>query len=397
MPPDWRSHIHKLSIMMNDDAEFHFALQQFVKESGDAPVDYCLIEGITCNANGQMTAIQIVNVEAKVELAAVPKTVTELSFVGGVMKQPLSLAALPAWVMKVSFDGVKFVQGNAPVNFQIPKGNLRDLTCTRCGLVDVEWDKIPSLMHLDLSHNQLVAVPFDRLPRTLRSLNVSSCGLVVDVSKSVDLPPSLVALDISRNSFSGVFNWNFPNYLETLIASGNQLSGSGIIEKLPVSVVTVDLSNNALSGAFGDTSSFMSLQYVDLSHNKLSTIMWASLPPQLKTLVASHNELTGKLPVEALPTALLHLDVSWNKMSGPIKIDALPKQLEHLDVQHNEFSGPLDFSAFAPAIRFAYFQSNKFSGRPDVTRVPVDMRRLLFGDNDFESLMPPEHDPLDDL
>lgn len=75
----------------------------------------------------------------------------------------------------------------------------------------------------------------------------------------------------------------------------------------------LDVSGNNLRNWAADWSDWTSLQSLDLSRNRLTTIRGARLPADLQNLNLSHNWLRT-LAVPHLPTKLLRIDVSHNAL-----------------------------------------------------------------------------------
>lgn len=94
------------------------------------------------------------------------------------------------------------------------------------------------------------------------------------------------------------------------------------------------MSGNQLRQPVDELLSLAFLKKLTLSYNDLSDV-WP-LPPQLETLVVSHNKLSGL--GENIPRliGLKALDISYNKVSGRFGgIQGLAK-LQSLNVSNNE-------------------------------------------------------------
>ncbi|KAK8514092.1 hypothetical protein V6N13_062995 [Hibiscus sabdariffa] len=92
----------------------------------------------------------------------------------------------------------------------------------------VKLSGFPNLEFLDLSHNDLGALPYGFINLTkLRHLDISSCKIVGSV-KPISALHSLDYLDVSNNSMDGTFPSDFPlvNGLKFLNISFNHFNGS---------------------------------------------------------------------------------------------------------------------------------------------------------------------------
>ncbi|ETV77396.1 hypothetical protein H257_08819 [Aphanomyces astaci] len=224
------------------------------------------------------------------------------------------------------------------------------------------------LVKLDLSYNDLVAVPAD--VEQLQALT----WLKLKQNQLTDIPPqlasltSLVYLDLSNNklheassflgslvrlrelSLSANVLTSLPDtlgllvHLETLALHDNQLVcipssiahltklrsvsvQQNLLETLPplsslVLLETLDVSKNKLA-AMPALDALRRLKSVDLRHNRLDDL--PTLPSTLTMLFAGHNRLRDLPQLERLAPALTVLDVRCNQL------DALPPSIASLD------------------------------------------------------------------
>lgn len=136
--------------------------------------------------------------------------------------------------------------------------------------------------------------------RSLQELNVASNKLSDAIPEELSRLVNLQTLDISRNNFKGYL----PYWLRSLI-----------------SLTTFTASHNKFSGPVDDFASLRDLIYLDLSHNKLTGSVPATLlksaPADQKLVVdLSSNSLTGQVPAALSRLSRLSLQVQDNQISG---------------------------------------------------------------------------------
>jgi Leucine-rich repeat (LRR) protein len=140
-----------------------------------------------------------------------------------------------------------------------------------------------------------------------------------------------------------------------------------------------------------DIAEYKNLTTLHLDNNSITELPSEAVLEShtaLTSLRVPANELRGSLNTMRLPRQLVELVLSHNHLSGPISIADLPHGIATFDIAFNEFSGPVDLTAFRAALRFAFLQHNRFTGRYDVTRLPLLSVKIVFGENDWDSLLP---------
>ena len=380
-PPNW---VNSLTQMLQNDAEFAASLE--VLRDSPETVDYCSLPCVICDEEGMISGLYLKNFDGVLDFSSVYESVTDVTFVHGMFRQPPDLSTIPPTVKTLRFFNCRFSISSSLV-MRKRHTKLHTFGCSDCDLDSVDWSSLAPVMHLDLSDNpRIKQLDFRTLPATLRTLNVSNCDLRMDVSSLENLPQPLLSFDGSRNGFSGELRNPFPPYLETLSLSHNLIEGPIVQDVMPFSLVQLDLSHNRLSGDLGDMKQLSSLRVMELQNNRISKVHWNSFPPQLESLKLGHNELSGWGPLYMLPATLTYLDLSFNKLDGSLDLMHLPPKIRYLDVQSNQFAGAVKLAEVPKAIQFLYIQNNKLSGKADLLDLPVDIRRVLVHGNDFEPL-----------
>ncbi|CAA7058620.1 unnamed protein product [Microthlaspi erraticum] len=157
------------------------------------------------------------------------------------------------------------------------------------------------------------------------SLVLPNKQLLGSVSPTLFSIPNLRILDLSNNFFHGTLPDSVSNatQLRVLSLGNNNVSGQlpGRISNV-TTLQLLNLSSNAFTGKIPQNLSFLkNLTVLDLSSNLLD----GSLPPDfqgtsLQFLNLSHNRISGEIsPVfaEKVPTTAV-LDLSFNNLTGPI-------------------------------------------------------------------------------
>nr|GMD67628.1 systemin receptor SR160 [Ipomoea batatas] len=238
-----------------------------------------------------------------------------------------------------------------------------------------------SLRYIDLAENSISGPVSDIYSLGLRCYNLKTLNLS---SNSMDPPGREVAaggatirlqsLDLSYNNISGhnIFVMlspsDFPD-LELLSLKGNKLSGK-MWELSFRNLSFLDLSANNISENFPSFQDCSSLQHLDLSSNKFSGNIGASLSScsNLSFLNLTNNKFSGKLPVETLLnlTSLKTLVLSFNNFVGGMS-ESLSSlvNLETLDLSSNNISGLIPSGICKDpknSLKVLYLQNNLFTG-----------------------------------
>eukprot|EP00252_Welwitschia_mirabilis_P006278 TRINITY_DN17119_c0_g1_i1.p1 TRINITY_DN17119_c0_g1~~TRINITY_DN17119_c0_g1_i1.p1 ORF type:complete len:989 (-),score=21.86 TRINITY_DN17119_c0_g1_i1:104-2839(-) len=248
---------------------------------------------------------------------------------------------------------------------------------------------------LDVSSNKLIG----RIPlhlcqgERLQVLVLMNNWFMGPIPESLGHCKSLVRVRLGQNYINGSiprgllylprlsFIELLGNYLTGPIPAAGHTAGTSSLGHL-------DLSNNRLSGALpASIGNFQNAQIVLASCNQLSGAIPGSMG-HLQTLTRldlSSNRLEGSIPKEiAECKSLTYVDLSRNRLNGSIPDQLCTmRMLDYLNVSRNLLTGPVsgkfavmqsltaaDFSynnltGFVPNVgQFAYFNASAFAGNP---------------------------------
>lgn len=261
------------------------------------------------------------------------------------------------------------------------------------------WN-LPYLQTLDLSNNFFTGpIPnsFSNLTR-LQKLTLSSNSFTNSVPDSIGLLINLEELSLDNNNLQGTIPLSlnglknlkrlqiqsnkltdeFPeltqlSQLVFLDASKNAISGN-IPFHFPPSLIEIIMRNNQIQGNIPENflRNLSNLQVLDLSHNKLTESIPASLltHQSLQQLILSYNNLQSILsPVKSkFYSELVEIDLSNNNIHGflPGFMGRMPK-LSALSLEKNKLSGMIPTQYAVKAV---------FPGKGT-----VPFQRLLLGGN----------------
>eukprot|EP01034_Spumella_vulgaris_P024933 gene24933-31331_t len=182
---------------------------------------------------------------------------------------------------------------------------------------------------------------------------------------------SLIAVDLSKNSFYGTISNRFGLFpkLQQILLSNNNLTST-----LPASIGNVTtltslyLGNNHLHGSMPlELFDLHNLQYLALAYSNLT----GSIPPeigqltQLLELTLDFNELTGSIPDALFRCSLMQqLDLNNNKLVGGLSsLISNMSLLVEIDVSYNGLSNTIPNEIFSSVHMTSFALSyNNFNG-----------------------------------
>ncbi|PIN21971.1 Serine/threonine protein kinase [Handroanthus impetiginosus] len=246
--------------------------------------------------------------------------------------------------------------------------SLRVLSLVSLGI----WGPIPdkihrlqSLEYLDLSWNFL----YGSIPRT--------------ISRIVKLE----ILKLDGNFLNGTLPDCFDSFsnLTSLSLRNNQFSGPlpSSIQRI-VTLTDITLSNNGISGKLPDFSSLSNLRWLDLSNNKLDSVL-SNMPKSVVAVLLSNNSFSGKIPEQyGKLNQLQQLDLSFNALqdSAPVGLFTLPN-ITSLNLASNMLIGSLPMQlSCGRSLELVDISNNRLRGRlPSCLSSNVKTRVVKFGGN----------------
>ncbi|XP_026438564.1 receptor-like protein EIX2 [Papaver somniferum] len=243
------------------------------------------------------------------------------------------------------------IQGSLPPSFynlsQLQHLTLYNNSIT--GDVHSLISNLKYLYHLDLSHNKfqgtipsgitkLQYLGFVDLSKNSIEGNVSLASLINEMNlTSLDLSSNKLTLDIDQ-----------PLHMYPILRLERLLLGSCNLKRFPTSIICnlthlwlLELSHNNLTGAI--PSCLFRLKY-------------------LHSLDLSHNNLSGVIPFNLSKVSLDWIDLSNNKLHGPLPL--LPQRMDFIDISNNQFSGeiPIETGKRLSSCAVINLSGNKLSG-----------------------------------
>ncbi|CAI9098846.1 OLC1v1035567C1 [Oldenlandia corymbosa var. corymbosa] len=233
--------------------------------------------------------------------------------------------------------------------------------------------KLVKLQYLDLSNNNITALPSDFWSLgLLKSLNLSFNQIFGELPSNIGNFGQLETFDLSGNAFSGSipeaiaslerlqilkldhngFESGIPlgilqcRSLVAIDLSMNKLNGSlheGFGAAFP-KLKYLNLARNGLSGRESDFSGLKSVNYLNISGNSFKGPVVGLFDGPLEVIDLSRNQFQGHISQVNFSSSydlshLFYLDLSENQLSGEFFTELNEAQnLRHLNLAHNRFS-----------------------------------------------------------
>ena len=196
--------------------------------------------------------------------------------------------------------------------------------------------------------------------KSLQSLKLAMCG----VTGLGQIPPSLLAIDLSRNSLAK----GMPDLSAAPLLSDIRMSQSGITGTLPcfllsfASLATLLLHTNSLTGPFPFAKLPDTLRILEVYDNQLDGYIPSG--DSVAMFKASNNAFGGTLP--SFPEAMI-VEVANNQIVGNLTLELYPKA-STVRVNSNQIGGtlPAAFDSTMPNLQL-YAANNNISGTVPTT------------------------------
>ncbi|KAE8732760.1 proteasome subunit alpha type-4-like [Hibiscus syriacus] len=244
------------------------------------------------------------------------------------------------------------------------------------GPIPPQLGQLTGLRVISLTNNRLTGpIPssFSNLP-FLHTLDLSSNHLSGFIPPGLTKLPSLKILVLSSNELTGELPLTVSARLLDLDLKKNKINGP--LPRLPSTVRYLSVSDNSMWGPLSSLHSLSELVYLDISMNRFSGPVPASLffnNPSLTSLFLQRNNLSGGLPsIKVDPTTVQSygevsiVDLSHNFITG--EITALLAGVETLFLNNNRLIGsvPEEYvkSVYDGTTSTLYLQHNYLSGFP---------------------------------
>ncbi|KAB2043919.1 hypothetical protein ES319_D01G052900v1 [Gossypium barbadense] len=240
---------------------------------------------------------------------------------------------------------------------------LIDLNLYNNSLTSLEQLPGKNILTLDLRSNQLQG-PLPAPPPSLQKFLISDNKLTGEIPPSICNLTSLDILDLSKNYFGGIIPsclGNFSRGISIINLQKNNLSG-----KIPdfcvelSSLTTLALNDNILEGLL--PRSFVNctvLRFLNLANNTLYDLFprWLSVLPVLQVLILRSNRFYGRLDHPMATSSFISLqilDLSKNEFTGPFPKYSSKRRWLELE---------LDLDKSLTNFTLIDFSNNRFSGR----------------------------------
>ncbi|KAL9244936.1 hypothetical protein vseg_018650 [Gypsophila vaccaria] len=234
--------------------------------------------------------------------------------------------------------------------------------------------KLTQLITLDLGQNSFMGpIPLSISSLSLlQTLSLRYNYLVGPLPNSISTLTNLQTLDLSGNFLSGPLpkSLSYLTNLTFLDLSFNRFTGE--LPTLPPNLLSLSAKSNFLSGPISDLTFSKSarLETVELSSNKFTGILphWLLQLPQLQQINLSNNSLTR---VEIWKpnnknNQLIALDLGYNNIEGGISVNfTYFPNLASLSLRHNRLRGPIMLRlSKSRSLKRLFLDGNYLNGSP---------------------------------
>ncbi|KAL8225305.1 hypothetical protein R6Q57_017862 [Mikania cordata] len=210
------------------------------------------------------------------------------------------------------------------------------------GEIPSEITKLTHLTMLRLSWTNLSGpVPsFLSQLTNLDFLDLAFNDLTGTIPPELAMLTKLNALHLDRNKLTGAIPESFGTFTGTvpdLYLSHNQLTGDVPKSLGYLNFTTIDFSRNQLTG---DLSMFFgankTIQIADFSRNNFTfNLSEVVFPASLTSLDLNHNKIYGSLPATLTGLSLQYLNVSYNRLCGKIPQGGDLQKCSNTEYFHN--------------------------------------------------------------
>ncbi|XP_021724035.1 polygalacturonase inhibitor 1-like [Chenopodium quinoa] len=179
--------------------------------------------------------------------------------------------------------------------------------------------------------------------RNLEFLYLYDNKLTGPIPSSLSQLPKISAISLGLNQLTGSIPESFGSFKSPLITSlslySNKLSGSIPRSVGKANIQLLDLNDNKFTGdaSFLFSKDNTSLFNIDISNNLFHfDFSNVDLPQSLEYLNISHNKIYGSLPKRLGQLPLKKIDVSFNQLCGKIPTGRRLKQFSPVFFSHNK-------------------------------------------------------------
>ncbi|KAI3981434.1 hypothetical protein MKX01_042460 [Papaver californicum] len=269
----------------------------------------------------------------------------------------------------ISDEGNKW---SRTLSFSLPELQVLSLSfCSLSGPLDSSLLQLQSLSKLQLSHNNLSTEIPDFLGDfpNLIFLDLTDCGLYGEFPLKKIL--SLRTLQILYLGNNKRLQGSLPEFRKDGMLQELVLSGTSFTGELPYSIGNLkflsilDLFDCGFNGSIpASISNLDQLQILQLAWNRFTGLIPPISCKNLVFLSLSQNGFTGPIPLISGSESLEYINLSDNRLAGPIHSEWNKLQkLGTLQLVNNSFNGTIPLTLFSlPTLMFLDLSINQFGG-----------------------------------